>query len=55
MGSMAEAVGQPILKYNKKCLLPLMGFLADKAALMRADVIATTNKWSEAIGAEYII
>lgn len=55
MSTMAEAVGQPILKYNKKCLLPLMGFLADKAALLRADVIASANKWAEAIGAEYII
>ena len=55
MGSMAEAVGQPILKYNKKCFLPLLSFLGDKAALMRADVVATANKWSEAIGPEIVI
>jgi len=54
-GSMAEACGQPIIKYNKTNLKPLLGFLADKAALMRADVIATANKWSEAIGAEHVI
>jgi hypothetical protein len=55
MGSLAEAVGPPILIYNKRSLKPLLGSLSDKAALMRADVIATTNKWSEAIGAEHII
>ena len=55
MGSMAEAVGQPIQKYNGKCFKPLLSFLGDKAALMRADVVATANKWSEAIGAEIVI
>ena len=55
MGSMAEACGQPIIKYNKKCFLPLLSFLGDKAALMRQDVVATANKWSEAIGAEHVI
>ena len=55
MGAMAEAVGQPILTYNKKCLKPLLSMLSDKAALMRADVIATADKWSDAIGAEHII
>jgi len=54
-GSMAEAVGQPIIAYNKKNLKPLLGFLGDKAALMRADVIAQTNKWAEAIGANHVI
>lgn len=55
MGSMAEATGQPILSYNKKNLKPLLAFLGDKAALMRADVIASVNKWAEAIGDEHII
>ena len=55
MGSMAEATGQPIIKYKNKCFMPLLGFLADKAALMRADVIVTADKWSEAIGAEHVI
>lgn len=55
MGSMAEAVGQPIVSYNKKNLKPLMPFLGDKAALMRADVIVTVNKWAEAIGDDHII
>ena len=55
MGAMAEACGQPIVKYNKKCFLPLLSFLGDKAALMRQDVVATANKWSEAIGAEHVI
>lgn len=52
---MAEACGQPIIAYNKRNLKPLLGLLADKAALMRADVITVANKWSEAIGAEHII
>ena len=47
MGSMAEAVGPPIAKYNSRCFKPLLAMLGDKAALMRADVIATANKWSE--------
>ena len=55
MGSMAEATGQPIISYNKKNLKPLLAFLGDKAALMRADVVATANKWAEAIGAEHVI
>lgn len=55
MGSMAEAVGQPIQKWNKKCFVPLLGFLGDKAALMRADVIVQCDKWAEAIGAERVI
>ena len=55
MGSMAEATGQPIISYNKKNLKPLLAFLGDKAALMRADVITTVNKWAEAIGDEHII
>mmetsp|Transcript_39875 Transcript_39875/g.52186 ORF Transcript_39875/g.52186 Transcript_39875/m.52186 type:complete len:307 (-) Transcript_39875:3172-4092(-) len=54
-GTMAECVGQPILSYNKKNLKPLLSFLGDKAALMRADVITSVNKWSEAIGAEHVI
>ncbi len=36
-------------------MLPILNGLGDKAALMRADVIATAGKWSEAIGAEYVI
>lgn len=43
------------MAYNKKCFKPLIGFLGDKAALMRADVIATANKWCEAIGPEHVI
>lgn len=55
LGAMAEAVGQPILRYNKKCFLPLLSLLGDKAALMRADVKATADKWSDAIGPEIVI
>ena len=29
--------------------------MGDKAALMRADVITSTNKWKEAIGPEHVI
>jgi len=55
MGAMADAVGQPIVSFNKKNLKPLLAFLGDKAALMRADVIVSVNKWAEAIGDEYVI
>lgn len=54
-GAMAEATGQPIVRYNNKVLKPILNGLGDKAALMRADVVATANKWAEAIGAEHII
>ena len=52
---MAEGVGEPILKYAKKCFVPMLNFLGDKAALMRADVITSCNKWGEAIGPHYVI
>jgi hypothetical protein len=55
MGSMAEAVGEPILKYAKKCFVPLLNFLSDKAALLRADVITVSEKWGEAIGHHFVI
>ena len=55
MGTMAEAVGDPILKWAKKCLVPMLNFLGDKAALMRADVITSATKWGEAIGNHYVI
>ena len=29
--------------------------ISDKAALVRADVVAATNKWAEAIGAELVL
>ena len=54
-GAMAQAVGDPILKYAKKCFVPMLNFLGDKAALMRADVIASSEKWGEAIGYHYVI
>ena len=54
-GAMAEAVGDPILKYAKKCFVPMLNFLGDKAALMRADVIASSDKWGAAIGPHYVI
>ena len=44
-----------MFKYHKKVLLPILNGLGDKAALMRADVIATASKWGEAIGAEHVI
>ena len=55
IGTMAEAVGQPIQKFMKKCLVPMMHILSDKAALVRADVISSVNKWAEAIGPEPVI
>ena len=55
LGTMAEVVGQPILRYMKKCLVPMMHILSDKATLLRADVVNSINKWSEVIGPEPII
>lgn len=55
IGTMAEAVGEPIKKYFKKCLAPMIYLLSDKAALLRADVISSVDKWCEAIGPEAII
>lgn len=55
IGTMAEAVGEPIKKYMKKCLVPMLYLLSDKAALLRADVISSVDKWCEAIGPESII
>ena len=54
-GAMAEAVGEPILRWAKKCFVPMLVFLGDKAALMRADVIGAADKWAGAIGAHYVI
>ena len=54
-GTMAEAVGEPILKWAKKNFVPMLIFLGDKAALMRADVIASSEKWGEAVGHHYVI
>ena len=55
LGTMAEAVGQPISKFMKKCMVPMLHILSDKAALLRADVIISVNKWAEAIGNEPVI
>ena len=55
IGTMAEAVGEPIKKFMKKCLVPMLHLLSDKAALLRADVISSVDKWCEAIGPEMII
>lgn len=55
LGAMAEATGSGITKYTKKCLNPLLIYLGDKAALMRADVLATAEKWAEAIGSELVM
>lgn len=55
LGLLADAVGPAIKQYQKKCFLPMLTNLSDKQSLVRDQVIATTNKWSEAIGAELII
>jgi len=50
LGLLAEAIGDPIKMYTKKCFVPCLNFLSNKATLVRADCIAAVNKWAEAIG-----
>ena len=52
---MAEAVGAPIKQFTKKCFVPMIENLSDKATLVRQDVIASVNKWRDAMGAEVVI
>lgn len=55
LGILAEAIGASIKQFCKKCFVPMLANLSDKQSLVRDAVIATTNKWSDAIGAENII
>ena len=56
LGLVAEAMGDPVKNYTKKCLVPcIQNNLSDKQTLVRADVVACMNKWAEAIGADKVI
>jgi hypothetical protein len=55
LGMLAEAMGTPISKYQKKCFVPMLSNLSDKQALVRDEVIKCMNKWADAIGAEKVI
>jgi len=55
LGLLAVAIGAPIKQYTKKCFVPMLNNISDKQSLVRADVVASMNKWAEAIGAEIII
>jgi hypothetical protein len=35
LGQLAEACGEPIGIYRKKCLVPMINFLSDKQGLVR--------------------
>jgi len=50
MGSLAEATGEPIHKYTKKCLVPMLTHLSNKQPLIRAQVVAPMTLWAEAAG-----
>jgi len=55
LGLLADAIGAPIKQFCKKCFVPLLNILSDKANLIRADVVITMTKWADAIGAEVVI
>lgn len=55
LGLLAEAMGGPISKYQKKCFVPMLSNLSDKQQLVRDEVVKCMNKWADAIGAEKVI
>lgn len=55
LGSLADAVGAPISKYQKKCLVPCIDHAKSKNSLARQCAITTMDKWAEAIGAPAVI
>lgn len=55
LGQLAEACGEPISIYRKKCFVPMLQHLADKQTLVRQQVIAQMDKWAEAIGDHKVI
>ena len=55
LGLLADAMGQPISKYQKKCFVPMLSNLSDKQQLVRDEVVKCMNKWADAIGADKII
>lgn len=55
IGSLGEALGPAAKQYQKKVLTPMLQNLSDKQTLVRQDIVASVDKWSEAIGPEAII
>jgi hypothetical protein len=55
ISSLVEALGPNSRQYSKKILIPMMENLADKSTLVRADVIATMDRWATECGAELVI
>lgn len=55
LGTMAEAIGPDVKQFIKKCFIPMLNNLSDKQSLVRADVIASVDKWAEQIGPEQVI
>ena len=47
LGLLAEAIGSGVKQYGKKCFVPMLANLSDKQSLVRADVVAAINKWSD--------
>jgi hypothetical protein len=47
LGTMAEAIGPDVKQFIKKCFVPMLNNLSDKQSLVRADVIASVEKWAE--------
>lgn len=54
-GSLGEALGSGAKSFQKKILVPMLNNLTDKQALVRADVVASMNKWGEHVGPEVVI
>ena len=55
LGVLAEAIGAPIKQFAKKCFVPMVANISNKATLVREDVVNTMNKWAAAVGPELII
>ena len=50
LGKLADALGPAIKNFSKLLLKPLLANLADKQALLRNEVMASIDKWTEASG-----
>jgi hypothetical protein len=55
LGNIAEACGEPILNYRKKCFVPMLQHLSDKQSLVRQQVVQVMDKWAEQIGEHRVI
>ena len=52
---MVEALGANAKQFSKKIMLPMLQNLADKATLVRQDVVVAMDKWAEHCGPELVI